>query len=356
MKLYKKISVLFVLMVITAALSAQEQNCYITKTFSVEKGTALRLSNKYGNVNIIAAEDDSLKVCATISINQDNKELVQNSMKLINISMNKLKDTIFVSTLFEKKFFSPEFRQGRKSFSIDYLVKAPVYINAGIKDEFGDISIEELSGALTLRLSHGTLSVKKLTRANIKPISTIYVDNGKVDIDDLNWMTISLLNCPAVNIGKAQALMINSSVSKINLGNISSLVSNSKSDSYIIKSINNIVSESAYSQYEIGKLNGQLRSVAAYGSISISELQKTFSNIDIVSDHTQIKIKAAPDISFKADITGTDATVEFPSAIYPGVIKTQTKSSTTLFGIAGVDIESKALIKIRATAGKLTIH
>ena len=68
--------------------------------------------------------------------------------------------------------------------------------------------------------------------------------------------------------------MIKSVISKIKIGEINSIVCNSKSDSYNIKSINNIVSESTYSEFEIGRLNGQLKSKAIYGSISISELNK----------------------------------------------------------------------------------
>ena len=68
--------------------------------------------------------------------------------------------------------------------------------------------------------------------------------------------------------------MMTSAISKIKIGEISSLVSNSKSDTYTIKSINNLISESTYSAFEIGKLNGQLKSKALYGSINISDIDK----------------------------------------------------------------------------------
>jgi len=167
---------------------------------------------------------------------------------------------------------------------------------------------------------------------------------------------MTVYNCTSVNIWKAQALMITSTISKIKTGDISSMIINSKSDNYNIKSINNIILESTYSTFETGILTGQLKSKTTYGSINISDLRKGFSNIDIVSGQTQVSINTGPNASFLADIVATDSSVEFPSKKYPAVLRTDSNYSSTLQGIAGTDKETKSLIKIRSTAGKLKIQ
>jgi len=270
--------------------------------------------------------------------------------------MDKIKDTVSVSTFYDKKFFSEEYREGRKSFSLDYFVKLPGYMDLNIANEFGNVSLEELSGSLKVRLSQGILSAKRLTKGNLKPINTIFVDHGNVTIDDVNWMILTLSNCSSVNIEKAQALVVTSYISKIKMGNVSSLVSNSKSDSYSINSINNILMQSTYSEYEIGRLLGQLKSNATYGSIKVSDLNKGFSGIEITSGQAQIAINTGKDVSFKADIIATDAMVALPELKYPGIKKTESNFSTTLLGTAGSDKETKSLIRIRITSGKLTIQ
>jgi hypothetical protein len=355
MKFGRKISGLLILVLITTSLSANDNDCIVTKTYPVKKGMKLNLSNKYGNVNIVNVEDDSLTVCATITILQDDNNLVQKSLKLITINLKELKDTVYISTIYDKKFFSEAFRLGRKSFSVDYLVKTPVYLDFVISDEFGNISIEELSGSLNVRLSQGVLSAKRLTKGSDKPVSSIFVDHGKVDIDEVNWTILTVHNCTSVTIGKAQALMMTSTISKIKIGDISSLVSNSRSDSYNIKSIKNLVSESSYSSYEIGKLNGQLKSTALYGSISILDIDKSFKSIDVASGQSKISIKTSDNTSFKVDMIATDANVEFAEAVYPGIIKTMQNNSVALSGTAGADMQTKSFIKIRATSGKLTL-
>lgn len=356
MKLNKKLTGLLLIIPFSVSLSAQNEKCNITKTLPVKNGTSLSLSNKYGDVNCITGKDDSISICATITIVQDNEILLHKNLNLINISIEKSGDTIKVETEYDKKFFSESYREGRKSFNVDYLVKIPVYLNMSITSEFGNVSLEELSGIVNLRVSQGLLSARKLSRGNEKPVSSIYVDHGKISIDESNWLTMTVYNCPSVNIGKAQALMIKSTISKIRTGEINSIIIDSKSDNYNIGSINNIIIESAYSTFEIGRLTRQLKSKTTYGSINISDLKKGFSKIDIVSDLTQVLINTGTNASFIADIITIDSNLEFPSGKYPGILRSESYYSTTLLGAAGADKETKSLIKIRTSSGKLTIQ
>jgi hypothetical protein len=357
MKPNRKIQGLLILLMLTTGLSAQNTNCSFRKTFPAKGGTTtLRLLNKYGDVNVITVNDDSLTVCASITIIQDNAELIKQCVKLITFNTQKLTDTIYISTLYDKKFFSTESREGRTSFSVDYVINIPASLNLNITNEFGNISIDELAGTLNVRLSQGTLTAKKLTKGKEKPMSTVWVDHGKVNISELNWMTLSVVNCLSVNIDKAQALMMSSVISKIKMGEISSLICDSKSDSYNIRSINNIISGSTYSTYEIGKLNGQLKSKSIYGSLSIADLDKGFSSIDIVASQTQISLKNISGVSFKTDLIGSDAQVDIQADKYPGILRTTSNFSTTLSGIAGIDKNTKSLVTIRATGGKVSIQ
>jgi hypothetical protein len=355
MKFSKKLPLPLLTILLATNLSAQINNCIFNKTLPVKNGTTLQLSNKYGDINCITGKIDSLSICATITIIQDDETLLRKSMKLINISYEKQPDTISISTQYDKKFFSETAREGRKSFSVDYLIKMPSYMNLKIGDEFGNVYLDEVSGSVNIKLSQGLLSAKKLTRGNVNPVSTIYVDHGKVSIDELNWMALSAYNCTSVIIGKGQALKINSAISKIKIGEISSLISNSKSDNYSIKLINNLISESTYSAFEIGKLIGQLKSKGTYGSINISDLNNGFSYIDIVSGQTQISLNAQ-NTSFTADIAATDASVQLTSGKYPGLKRSDSGYSTTITGTTGANKETKSLIKIKATSGRVSIQ
>jgi hypothetical protein len=356
MNLYKLISGLFFLTFITALLPAQDNNCNIKKSFAVKTGNAFQLSNKYGDVSIITGREDSIIVCGTISIIQDDKNLLKKSIDMINIKIEKLKDTVYVATVYDKKFFNEAIRQGRTSFSVDYLVKVPLFMDIRISDEFGNVSVDELAGPLNIRLSQGILSIKKLTRGNIQPVNYIYVDHGKVTIDESNWLALNLLNCPSVNIGKVKALDLKSVISKIYIEDVNSMVNVSKSDSYSINSVNNLISESTYSEFEIGNLNNQMKSKITYGSLKIHEINKAFSSIDITSMQARLTLLTGQARSFVTDINVNDAQADFPTEKFPQIIKTAGNYSTNLAGIAGPDKQTKSIIKIRATGGRVTIE
>lgn len=349
------ISVLVIFTSLLTCSAGQNTTCNVKRAFVVNKGSAIQLTNKYGDVNIITTKNDSLSVCATISIIQDNQVLVLKNMKLITINIQKIKDTVYISTSYDRKFFSEESRKGRKSFSTDYLIKLPAYMTTGIKNEFGNISVDDLSGSLDVRLSQGSLDAKKLTRGNSNPVNYIYADHSKIVIENINWMIMNLVNCPSVEIEKAQALNLKSTVSKISIGEISSLVSNSKSDNIKMRSVNNVVADGIYSTYEIGILNGQIKSSIRYGAIKISELNKSFTTLDITSDHSLISLRSDPEASFKADISMSDGIFEISSVKYPGIFKASGTTSDSYIGLAGNNKDTKSLIKIRATGGKITL-
>ncbi len=267
-----------------------------------------------------------------------------------------IQDSNDLITMYDKKFFSETFRQGRKSFSVDYLIKMPDYIDLDITNEFGNISVEELSGNIKVKLSQGNFIAKRLTRGNASPLNSISIDHGKVNIDELNWMTLTVRNCPLVFIGKGQALLMTSEISKLKFREISSLVCNSKSDSYVIGSIKNIVSESLYSTIQIDTLYGRLKAGGTFGSLGISYLNKEFSSIDIVMDHTSILIKTGSDVSFKSDIIATNCFTDFPLKNNTGIIKTESNNITSYVGIAGAYRQTNSMIKIRATSGRVTIQ
>jgi hypothetical protein len=262
---------------------------------------------------------------------------------------------VYVSTIFDKKFFSETFRQGRKSFSVDILINAPSFINLDITNEFGNVTVEELSGRFNVRLSYGAISASKLTRGNLSPISSINVDNGKINLDAISWMSAIIRNCSSVEIGKAQALMIKSDFSKVRIRAVNSMVADSKSDIYEIDSLKNIISESLYTSINIEKLNGKVFSKVTYGSVKIAELQRDFNSIDITSINAPISIETGNNVSFRSDISVTSAPAEIMVKNQSGIFKNESGKTVTYTGIAGEHQKTESSIKIKSISGKVIV-
>jgi hypothetical protein len=79
MKLIRKLSGILFLSLIAGHLTAQNNGCTIRKAFLARDGTYLRILNKFGDINLITAKNDSVSICATIIVKQDDKDTNPNS-------------------------------------------------------------------------------------------------------------------------------------------------------------------------------------------------------------------------------------------------------------------------------------
>jgi hypothetical protein len=155
MKTIRKLSGILIFTLIAGVLPAQNSDCNIRKSFLVRKSTYLRIINKFGDINVITVKNDSISLCASISIKQADQELLKKNLSLIKSEINRSSDTIDVRTVIDEKFFSPVNRKGRTGFSIDYVINVPASTNLSIQNEFGDIALDEITGIVNVNLSRG---------------------------------------------------------------------------------------------------------------------------------------------------------------------------------------------------------
>jgi hypothetical protein len=351
MKNIRKLTALLLLCPAIITASAQKEGCIIKKSFRVNEGSWLTVAGKFGDISIISAPSDSITVCATVIIQQDNGDLRSKNLGLIKLNSEKKGDTVAVSTLIDDKFFSAQYRAGRKSFTINYIIKIPKTTNLAIINSFGDISIDETSGSVNVTLSHGDLYGTKFTRGNVKPVSQIDLEYAKANIGEVNWMIINAKHCQTVTIRKARALVLNTEFSKLSLDEASSLVCKSRSDSYIVGNVKNLVTESTYTAFEIGTLLTRMQASTLYGTVEIKELKNGFDLLDLSGVSTPVDISAEKENSFKCDITLMNTPFEFDEAANPSVKKSTTGSITRLSGIAGKNKETVSEVKIKLNNG-----
>jgi hypothetical protein len=334
--------------------NAQPEKCFIRKSYPVMHGSTVRITNKYGNIIILTAKTDSVNLCATVAIAGPDNESIKKSLSLIEIKNFIKGDTITFATNYDKKFFSETLRQGRKSFTVNYTVKVPEYVNLVLSNEFGDIQTDELSGQLTARISQGTLSAKKLSKGNTGTQNSIYADHAKLYIDNINWLNLTLFNCQTTEIGKAQAISLKSFSSKISINAINSLVADSKSDTYEIGSITNLISDGIYSTFNIALINGKIKTGTQFGNLSIGSFGKGFTSGILVTNNSRTVIKTLPQIAFKTDIVATDTKIDFNPADHPSIKMVHNGKTISLSGDSN-GIPTSASLNIRATGGSLVI-
>ena len=356
MKINRKLPGLIVLILLSITLHAQDNNCNFRKSFHSPNGSFLNITNKYGDIEIITAGNDSINICATITIKQKDPVLAEKSISLINTELTKIGDTVYAATSFDDKFFSAAYNKGRSGFSVDYSVRVPRGINLRVNNVFGDVYIDSNDSFVDINVSHGNINATSLSRGNSKPVNSIYNAYGNINIDEANWLSVTTKNCPMVQIRKARAVLLFSQFSKIETGDINSLVCDSKYDSYNFESVKNLVLETNSTAIEIGSLTGQLVAETRYGSMNVKKICKGFTSVDLNNYRTPVMLEIEEGAGFNADIYVSGTLVNMPSDQPQLVTRSPADKTTTISGIWGKEQAVSPVVKIRAEAGRLEIR
>ena len=147
---------------------------------------------------------------------------------MITVKFTETGGNLTAETVFNDEFSSINWKGGTNTFSINYNIKMPAYINLDVTNKYGNTVIDEVSGLTNLTVKYGDLTVHKLTRGNVKPLNSLDVAYGKASVDELGWAEINARYCGQFSIDRATALLVDSRYSKISVGEVSSLVADSQ--------------------------------------------------------------------------------------------------------------------------------
>jgi hypothetical protein len=149
----------------------------------IEGKTDFAINNISGDVEIIGTNGKSIDIFAKIFIQCDDKEAVKLlSDSIIEISKDNM---ITIST----KSFSNEELRNIKDIKIDYLINVPKDITVSVKNNQGDIKVQETIGSVTLYNKEGNIYAKaiegNLTVSNSYGIVSVENVKGKIQIVNL---------------------------------------------------------------------------------------------------------------------------------------------------------------------------
>ena len=95
MKNIRKKSGILLLCLITGTAIAQTKECSFRKSFPANDISVLKVIGKYGEVKINSSQKDSVIICSTITIRQNNEKLRKESLSLIKTGIKKTGDTVY---------------------------------------------------------------------------------------------------------------------------------------------------------------------------------------------------------------------------------------------------------------------
>lgn len=212
------------------------KNKNISKTYSAS-GNKLSIDNSFGHVKFMAWDKNEIKVDIKIETSSDKEDMAQKIMDAITVTDKQQGNEISFKTKIESK--NHDCKNCKSSMQIDYEVHLPVSVSLDVTNSFGDISLPDYTGSLSVNSKFGGLTAGSLSNlkdigvefgsASIKNISNIDATFkfSSITIDNLSGKNkIKLEFCDATRINldnNLQSLDLRESYSTVNIrpGNLS---------------------------------------------------------------------------------------------------------------------------------------
>ncbi|NOU62203.1 hypothetical protein [Marinifilum caeruleilacunae] len=331
------------------SFASDEYEKEILEVFSASQGTELKISNKYGDVDIHNWDKDSVSVKVLITIETTSEEKAKLLFTNIEINMDKIGQLISAETRMSQKF-----KTGKK-FSIDYEVFMPSYIKLDLANKFGNIFIQSTTEKANINLSYGNLKAEKLLYPEEKPVSTINLSYAKATIDECNRTKLTL-KYSKMNIGTSKALVVVSRYSKLHLDNNETVIADSKYDAFNIVNTNVFrVNMGQYSDFRIENVNRALELNLRYGNCKIDNVSRDFESIKVDNQYVASKIAIEEGASYSLEAETKYCGINYPDNAQV-IQKIVDKSETYLKVIVGDSSDPKGTVKINSQYGNVSLR
>ncbi len=356
MKSIYKITFLFLLypIIVFAHVDNKKhkKNRIIKKEYKVNANAKVAIDNRYGNLNITTWDKNRVEIEVTITVKGDDFESVEDKLASIDVEFETSSSLIYAKTTFEKVQKSWSFwkRNSNINYLINYKIRMPKTNSVDLDNDYGRISLDELSGKADIKCDYGKIYVGELS-----------AENNNINLDYCSSSNISFMKSGNINVDyskitieKSENLKVNADYSTLKFNKVGNLNFNADYGSIAIDEAINVSGNSDYVGMRFGTITKNLTIDADYGAISIKRLVKGFENVNIDGQYTGIKIGIDTDVVFDFEFDlqygsfkGDSDKMEF----YKKISKTSKKYYEGRFGKGN----SNSKINIKSQYGGISI-
>lgn len=354
--LYKTALILFLLPAIIFAndISNGKYNKEktIKKEYTVSSNALLKISNSYGNLNIVTYSGNKIVFEINIKVSGNDEEKVQKKLDDINVNFNANSNLVEANTIFnkDKKSWWNWGGNNNINMEINYVVKLPITNSVDLNNDYGNINLDKLEGKATINCDYGKITTKELMAENnmlsfdyTNNCYFEYINSGKINAD-YSGFTVS----------KTKKLDINADYTSSTIEVAEDVNYNCDYGSINIKKLNNVNGNGDYLTTRLGEVYKNVTIKGDYGSLKINQMTANAGNITIQSDYLGITIGYHPDYNFKFDISTEYSSLKSTDG-FEFSKKNTTTSNNYYSGYYG-NSSSSNLVKINSDYGNVTFN
>ena len=342
------------LFLISPTISADEVTKEFHKEYSAGTKT-LDINNKYGDVVIESWNKDQIVIDVKVTVEMSNRDKAQSYLDKIDVQFSEGANVVSAKTVLQDNFNFSGWGDSRR-FRIDYNIKMPVGTDLTLANKYGNTDIDELHGLMDLDIKYGNLTAGKLTRGNVKPLSTLNIAYGKGTIDETGWLNLTERYVGSMDISKSQAILLDSKYSKIMLGETSSIVGESKYDNIKIENIKNLVLENGYTEVNIGELTKKLTYNGSYGSFTIERIPAGFESIDVETHYMGVKLGIEENANYKLEAKVSYGGLKYNEDNFKNHKRIVENNSSEVSGTVGKEDNPTATVNVLSSYGSVRLN
>jgi len=276
----------------------------------------LLVENKYGNIEVMGWERNTVKIEFWIEIIRDEISDAENLINRIVPSISNYGDYIVAKTeigksergFFKKMLSELNIDNDESGIEIQLKVYLPKELDLDISNEFGDVILLDWSGKLKCKLKHGDLIVR--SKINSIDLEQSY---GKINLNEAGSAELDVRNV-TLKANKIDKLGIESHGSDFEISEVDNLTIASNKDEYKISKVNSFKGNLKYGSANLDTLTKGITVKLKVSDLQITKIIEKNANIFVNQHNSDVDINVK-DFDFKLHATLEQGTFRIPKDI-----------------------------------------
>ncbi|NQY05832.1 MAG: hypothetical protein HRT68_06425, partial [Flavobacteriaceae bacterium] len=277
------------------------------KEFSVNADATLKISNKFGNLDIQSWSQNKVKIDVLIEVGGNNSEKVKEQLNKISVNFTNTPDLVEAITKMEKQKW--KWKKGNKiSIKINYTVRVPKSNKVNLSNDYGSIMLDELDGKAAINCDYGKIKIGKLNssensiNSDYSSGSSIrYIKGGNINAD-----------YSGLTIDKADNISINADYTNTTLKSVGTFNYNGDYGNLMVEKGGAINGNGDYTNINIEELTKSLNFNSTYGGVKVNKMGTSVSEVNINTTYAGVYLGNSGGHNFTFDVQTTYADVKLP--------------------------------------------
>jgi hypothetical protein len=357
----RKLLVAGLTLLMVSALSAQPatETRSFMKSLPLNRDSRLEVKNKYGDIHFNIWNKDSVYILAEVEAFAPNHAKIQKMFDGININITGTSALVRAETEFTKdltillesfKGLTEKIIDYDSRVQINYFISVPERIDINVQNHFGDVSMENNSGVVSVSLSNGDFKANSLNR-----LADLTLNFGDAEIGSVRSGRINTTFSKMV-ISESDELNINSTSTRFEMRRAGKITVESRRDKFFAGNLSELGGISYFTDFKIDNLVKTADLTLKYGSLEAEGINNNFESIKLVSAYSDITIAFEPSVSYDFEVRHTNAFVVLPerNSKYEKEVLNENKKEYMITGKVGGNPGGRK-VRIEASRGNIYI-